>query len=172
MVTCDARRLRFESFSACCGVYARLDVLPEAIDGAYLARGTTNIDVNEPLRGALTKVRGADPLKLEVGPDEVRVSTLDGSVVERKVPLSGRWLRGFAEVQALSSGFEPRARLGRVEAKRFLQALPAGGRAALWAAPAGRTLRLTSRAVPGAVGVPEPARLKELDRPAAGSAPS
>jgi hypothetical protein len=162
VVTCDARRLRFESFSACCGVYARLDVLPEAIDGAYLARGTTNIDVNEPLRGALTKVRGADPLKLEVGPDEVRVSTLDGSVVERKVPLSGRWLRGFAEVQALSSGFEPRARLGRVEAKRFLQALPAGGRAALWAAPAGRTLRLTSRAVPGAVGVPEPARLKEL----------
>ena len=162
VVTCDAQRLRFESFSACCGVYARLDVLPGAIDGQYLARGTTNIDVNEPLRRALSKVRGADPLKLEVGPDEVEVTTFEGSVVERKVPLPGRWLRGFAEVQALSSGFEPRARLGRVEAKRFLQSLPAGGRSALWAVPAGRTLRLTSRAVPGAVSVPEPARLKEL----------
>ena len=162
VVTCDARRLRFESFSACCGVYGRLDVLPEAIDGQYLARGTTNIDVNEPLRSALTKVRGADPLKLEVGPDAVEVTTLDGTVVERKVPLPGRWLRGFAEVQALSSGFEPRARLGRIEAKRFLQSLPAGGRAALWAVPAGRTLRLTSRAVPGAVSLPDPARLKEL----------
>ena len=162
VVTCDAQRLRFESFSACCGVYARLDVLPEAIDGRYLARGTTNIDVNEPLRRALSKVRGADPLKLEVGPDEVEVTTFEGSVVERKVPLPGRWLRGFAEVQALSSGFEPRARLGRVEAKRFLQALPTSGKSALWAVPAGRTLRLTSRAVPGAVCVPEPARLKEL----------
>ena len=163
VVTCDARRLRFESFSACCGVYARLDVLPEAIDGQYLARGTTNIDVNEPLRRALSKVRGADPLKLAVGPDEVEVTTFDGTVVERRVPLPGRWLRGFAEVQALSSGFEPRARLGRVEAKRFLQALPAGGAAsALWAVTAGRGLRLTSRAVPGAVSVPEPARLKEL----------
>ena len=162
VVTCDAHRLRFESFSACCGVYARLDVLPEAIDGQYLARGTTNIDVNEPLRRALSKVRGADPLKLSVGPDEVEVTTFEGSVVERKVPLPGRWLRGFAEVQALSSGFEPRARLGRVEAKRFLRSLPTGGRSALWAVPAGRGLRLTSRAAPGAVSVPEPARLKEL----------
>ena len=45
VVTCDAERLRFESFSACCGVYARLDVLPEAIDGEHLARGTTNVDI-------------------------------------------------------------------------------------------------------------------------------
>lgn len=162
VVTCDGARLRFESFSACCGVYARLDVLPEAIDGEYLARGTTNVDVNEPLRRALTKVRGADPLKLEVGPESVAVTTFDGTVVERKVPLPGRWLRGFAEVQALSSGFEPRARLGRLEATRFLAALPSGGRGVLWAVPAGRSLRATSRPVPGAVSLPEPARLKEL----------
>ena len=162
VVTCDARQLRFESFSACCGVYARLDVLPQAIDGRYLARGTTNIDVNEPLRRALTKVRGADPLKLEVGPEAVEVTTFEGTVIERKVPLPGRWLRGFAEVQALSSGFEPRARLGRIEAKRFLQSLPVNGSAALWAVPSGRSLRLTSRAVPGAVSLPDPARLKEL----------
>lgn len=31
VVTCDAERLRFESFSACGGVYARLDVLPDAM---------------------------------------------------------------------------------------------------------------------------------------------
>lgn len=162
VVTCDGERLRFESFSACGGVYARLDVLPEAIDGEHLARGTTNVDVNEPLRRALTKVRGADPLRLEVGPESLEVTTFDGTVVERKVPLPGRWLRGFAEVQALSSGFEPRARLARVEAVRFLQGLPSAGRAALWALPAGRSLRLTSRPSPGAVSLPEPARLKEL----------
>jgi hypothetical protein len=162
VVTCDGQRLRFESFSACGGVYARLDVLPEAIDGEHLARGTTNVDVNEPLRRALAKVRGAEPLRLSVGPESLEVTTFDGTVVERKVPLPGRWLRGFAEVQALSSGFEPRARLGRVEALRFLQSLPVSGRAALWAVPAGRSLRLTSRPAPGAVSLPEPARLKEL----------
>jgi hypothetical protein len=162
VVTCDAQRLRFESFSACCGVYARLDVLPDAIEGRHLARGTTNVDVNNPLRLALGRVRGADPLRLEVGPDQVAVTTFDGTTVERKVPLPGRWLRGFAEVQALTSGFEPRATLAAPEASRFLRSLPTSGRAALWAVPAGRSLRLTSRPVPGAVSLPEPARLKEL----------
>ena len=162
VVTCDGAQLRFESLSACCGVYARLDVLPEAIDGSYLACGTTNVDVNEPLRRALGTVRGADPLRLAVGPDVLEVTTFDGTVVERKVPLPGRWLRGFAEVQALSSGFEPRVTLGRVEAARFLHSLPTGRRPELWAVPTGRGLRLTSRPAPGAVSLPEPARLKEL----------
>lgn len=162
VVTCDASRLRFESFSACGGVYARLDVLPDAIDGRYLARGTTNVDVNAELRLSLGRVRGADPLQLAVGPDALEVTTFDGAVVERKVPLPGRWLRGFAEVQTLTSGFEPRAGLGAADASRFLRALPAGGRGALWAVPAGRSLRLTSRPVAGAVSLPEPARLKEL----------
>jgi len=162
VVTCDAERLRFESFSACCGVYARLDVLPDAIEGRHLARGTTNVDVNNPLRLALGRVRGADPLRLEVGPDDLAVTTFDGTTVERKVPLPGRWLRGFAEVQALTSGFEPRATLAAPDASRILRSLPTSGRAALWAVPAGRSLRLTSRPAPGAVSLPEPARLKEL----------
>src|SRR5207237_1160072 len=104
---------------ACCGVYARMDVLPDAIEGRHLARGTTNVDVNDSLRLALGRVRGADPLGLEVGPDELAVTTFDGTVVERKVPLPGRWLRGFAEVQALTSGFEPRATLSAPDAARF-----------------------------------------------------
>lgn len=162
VVTCDAERLRFESFSACCGVYARLDVLPDAIDGECLARGTTNVDINAALRLSLGRVRGAEPMRLDVGPEALTVTTLDGAVVERKVPLPGRWLRGFAEVQALTARFEPQSRLGAVDALRFLRSLPTGGRAALWAVPAGRSLRLTSRAVPGAVSLPDPARLKEL----------
>jgi SWIM zinc finger len=163
VVTCDAERLRFESFSGCCGVYARLDVLPAAIDGERLARGTTNVDINQTLRTLLGRIRGAEPMRLDVGPEALTVTTLDGAVVERKVPLPGRWLRGFAEVQALAAHFEPQARLGALEALRFLRSLPAGGRGALWAVPAGRgSLRLTSRAVPGAVSLPDPARLKEL----------
>ncbi|WP_240777488.1 hypothetical protein [Nonomuraea basaltis] len=54
-----AGRLRFESFSVCGGVYARLDV--QELDGDVLDRGTTNVDVNGPLREALARVGGRDP---------------------------------------------------------------------------------------------------------------
>ena len=113
VVTSGDGRLRFESFSRCNGVYARLDVLPAGLDGDILGHGTTNVDVNPPLRAALTRVRGLDPIHLGVGPDEVTVRTFDGELVERKVPLPVRWLRGFAEAQAITAGFEARAELAR-----------------------------------------------------------
>lgn len=53
VVTGGRDRLRFESFSGCCGVYARLDVLSAGLDGDIVAHGTTNVDVNPPLRQAL-----------------------------------------------------------------------------------------------------------------------
>jgi SWIM zinc finger len=163
VVTCSGDRLRFESFSGCCGVYARLDVLSEALDGEVHDRGTTNVDVNGPLREALARVGGADPLHLAVGPDELAVTTLDGPVVEKKVPLPERWLRGFAEVQVLGARFDLRAELAAGEGVRFLRALPAGARGpALWAVPAGRSLRLAARPVAGAVCVPGPQRLGAL----------
>ncbi|MGC0423443.1 SWIM zinc finger family protein [Embleya sp. AB8] len=164
VVTGNGDRLRFESFSACCGVHARLDVLPAGIDGEMFGTGTTNVDVNTPLREALAKVGGADPLHLAVGPDDVTVTTFDGPVVEKKVPLPERWLRGFAEVQVISGGFDLRAELSAGEAVRFLRALPKGTRQALWAIPTGRALRLTARPQPGAVCLPGPDRLQALNR--------
>ena len=53
VVTSNGDRLRFESFSACCGVYARYDALPGALDGPALDTGTTNVDFNPPMRAAL-----------------------------------------------------------------------------------------------------------------------
>ncbi|MEV4834325.1 SWIM zinc finger family protein [Nonomuraea sp. NPDC049486] len=149
VVTCDGDRLRFESFSACGGVYARLDVT--ALDGEVLDRGTTNVDVNGPLRESLRRVGGRDPLHLGVGPDELTVTTLDGAVVEKKVPLPTRWLRGFAEVQVIAAGFDLRAELNGPQAVRFLRSLPRRARGAVWAAPAGRDLRLAAGPGRGAV---------------------
>ncbi|MGI5151978.1 SWIM zinc finger family protein [Plantactinospora sp. CA-294935] len=163
VVTGSRDRLRFESFSGCCGVYARLDALPAGIDGEIVAHGTTNVDVNPPLRAALARVGGLDPLHLSVGPDDLTVSTLDGSVMEKKVPLPGRWLRGFAEVHVLAAAFEPRAEIPATEAAAFLRRLPgAGDRSVLWAVPAGRSLRLTGRPVPGAVCLAGADRLATL----------
>jgi hypothetical protein len=162
VVTAGSDRLRFESFSGCCGVYARLDVLPAGLDGEIAAHGTTNVDVNEPLRRALTRVGRHDPLHLAVGPDDLTVTTFDGPLVERKVPLPSRWLRGFAEAQVLTARFDPRAEVAVSEARALLNRLPAGDRSVLWALPAGRSLRLTSRPGPGAICLPGAGRLVAL----------
>lgn len=55
VVTGNGDRLRFESFSGCCGVYARLDVLREGLDGAETGHGAPNAAVNAPLREALSR---------------------------------------------------------------------------------------------------------------------
>ncbi|MGC5334543.1 SWIM zinc finger family protein [Micromonospora sp. DT62] len=163
VVTGSRDRLRFESFSGCCGVYARLDTLPAGLDGDVIEHGTTNVDVNNPLREALARVGGLDPLHLSVGPDDLTVATMDAPIVEKKVPLPARWLRGFAEVQILSATFEPRAEIPATEAATFLRRLPTtSDRSVLWAVPAGRSLRLTSRPVPGAVCLAGASRLTAL----------
>jgi hypothetical protein len=165
VVTSNGDRLRFESFSACCGVYARLDVLPEALDGPALDTGTTNVDFNPPMRQALAGIDGLDPLHLSVGED-VTVTTLEESVTEKRVPLPERWLKGFAEVQVAASTMVPVLEIPAVEARRFVQSLPraTGARTAmLWAVPAGRGLRLTGRAGPGVVCLAGPERLRVLE---------
>ncbi|MEO3825064.1 SWIM zinc finger family protein [Actinomadura sp. B10D3] len=162
VVTCNGDRIRMESFSACGGVYARLDVLEPALDGEVHERGTTNVDVNGPLREALARVGGSDPLHLAVGAEELAVTTVDGAVVEKKVPLPDRWLRGFAEVQVITAGFDLRGELKGPDAVRFLRSLPRGSRGPLWAVPAGRTLRATSRPAAGAVCLAGPDRLRTM----------
>ena len=162
VVTCGGDRLRFESFSACGGVYSRLDVLGPGLDGEVFDRGTTNVDVNNPLREALARVGGRDPLHLGVGPDELTVTTLDGAVVEKKVPLPSRWLRGFAEVQVIAAGFDLRAELAGPQAVRFLRGLPKRAAAEVWAIPAGKELRLSERAAPGGVHLAGVGRLATL----------
>ncbi|MFE5882544.1 SWIM zinc finger family protein [Streptomyces hydrogenans] len=167
VVTGNGDRLRFESFSGCGGVYARLDVLDEGLGGAETGHGTTNVDVNDPLREALSRMSGTDPMYLRVGPEEMAVTTLGGSVVKKKVPLPDRWLRGFAEAQVASARFDLRAELTGAEAVRFLRGLPRSqsrGRAPLWVVQAGRTLRPTTRPGPGAVCLPGPDRLMALER--------
>jgi len=46
VLTASGDRLRAECFSACNGVYARLDLLGAGFDGGDIAYGTTNVDIN------------------------------------------------------------------------------------------------------------------------------
>ena len=165
VVTSTAEGLRFESFSACCGVYARLDVDSNALDASHSAVGVTNVDVNPPLRAALASLMAGEPIHLNVGDDGLLTTTLDGSVMEEKVPLPIRWLKGFAETQMLSSRMGPVHSLDAAAARTFIHSLPRNSstKAVLWATRAVRSLRLATRATAGSVCVAGPERLRVLE---------
>jgi hypothetical protein len=154
VVTSDGQQLRFESFSACTGVYARADLLGDAIDDGFLGAGTTNVDFNPPMRAALARVGGTTAAHLSVGLDEVSLSTLRETVTERKVDLPDRWLRGFAEVQLVQAGMVPRVEMQAIATKRFLSTLARTHRRGLWwAVPARGTLELAQAPAPGAIRI-------------------
>jgi len=44
IVTAGNKKMRFEGFSQCAGVYGRVDVLEDGLDGEFLSTGTTNVD--------------------------------------------------------------------------------------------------------------------------------
>lgn len=165
VVTSNLDCLRFESFSACAGVYARLDLEPGVLDGRPRDWGTTNVDFNPPMRAALARVHDDEAMLVHVGHDEVRLETLSGSAVERKVPLPDRWLKGFAEVQVASAHMVLLHELTAVEARRFLRSLPrTRSRAVAWATPAGAGLRLASRPTDASACLAGPERLRLLEK--------
>ena len=116
--------IRFEGFSGCAGVYARVDLLPGALDGVFTGGGTTNVDFNSPMLAALGGVRQKDTVLLSVGQKEVAFGFDGGTVVERKVPLPQRWLKGLTSVQHYLAGAEPLADLNRLQAARLFQRVP------------------------------------------------
>jgi hypothetical protein len=166
VVTSNSSVLRFEAFSACNGVYARFDLDDGGFDGDFIDWGTTNVDVNDPLRAALVSVAAGDPLRLSVGDDQLAVETLDGAVVERKVPLPERWLRGFAEAQIASSAMLPVVTLGAAQARSLIRTLPEQrtGNRPTWLHLSATGVRLSQRSdgqLPSIVG---PQRLGSLQR--------
>lgn len=163
VVTADGEALRFESFSGCGGVHARWDALPGGLDGQTLDHGTTNVDINNPLRLALTRVRPGNPLHLGVGPQDLTVTTMDAALVERKVALPPRWVRGFAEASIIAAGMRPVASVSAAEARIFLRSLPRQGSSVFWVVPAGRGLRVSTAYRPGAACLAAPGRLREME---------
>jgi hypothetical protein len=105
-------------------VHARFDLLADGIDSGHAEFGTTNVDINQPLRNALSAVGRAQLLHLAVGDDELRVSMPDATYVEREVELPDRWVRGFAETPQLARASTLAAELRGPAVTRFLGSLP------------------------------------------------
>ncbi len=169
VVTSSRGMLRFEGFSGCASAYVRLDLTEAGFRGETNAFGTTNVDFNAGMRAALASVRDGAPLALSVGKHELALRTTDRHVVERKVPLPVRWLKGFVEVQAYLSRMTLFHEIARTDAMRFLRGLPRAKthKHDVYLVPQGATVRASMTAAPGALRTTALERLRVLEELAA-----
>ena len=165
VVTANDDRLRFEGFSACCGAYARIDLLQDAFEGQVHGRGTTNVDFNQPMLAALARVRAGDDVALAIGADQVVLKQRSGDVAEKKVKLPVRWMKGFVEVQAVQSRMQLVHHLDAIHALRFFRSLPRmkTHRRATYVARSGQGLRLSQVPSKNSVRVGGLERLRVLE---------
>lgn len=126
IVTAGQNQIKFEGFSHCAGVYARVDVREEGHSGEFLEAGTTNVDFNIPLISELGKIKKNDKLVLSVGKKEVGFHKDGKSVIERKVPLPTKWIKGLTTVQHYFSESEPIMTLNRLQSIQLFKSIPTG----------------------------------------------
>lgn len=126
IVSAGSERLRFEGFSSCNGVYVRLDMKPEAIDGEFIASGTTNVDFNDPMLNALNAIQKNEKVTLAVGQQDVQVITSKAKVVEKKVTLPMRWIKGLTSVQLYLADMDLKFELNKIQTIQLFQSLPKG----------------------------------------------
>ena len=127
--------------------------------------GTVNVEVNEPMRAALARIKSQEPLHLRVGFDEVELTTIGAATTERRVPLPERWARGFAEVGIAAAKLPLALELKGREARRFIRTLPRGkaGLSNMWLKHTGAASRFSPRPGGGAVWLSAPERLRSLE---------
>jgi hypothetical protein len=99
-----------------------------------------------------------------VGTDVLELTRGEETIVERKVKLPVRWIKGFVEVQAHQARMERRLEVNGAHAFRFLRGLPRdASAAACWVVPAGRGLRLARVETRGGVRIGGIERLRILE---------
>jgi hypothetical protein len=175
VLSAQGDRLRAEVFSACNGVYARLDLLGSGFDGR-IGFGTTNVDVGPELRAALTQIKQQDKLRLDVGGDGLTASPftkvdektirMEEQVHERPVQMPDRWVRALGNAAEIHHGMKAAFTLKGAGAQAFIASLPPATGKALsgWLAPAPMGAKLTPRRASGAVYVSGLHRLSALKR--------
>ena len=172
VATVGADAVRFEGFSACCSAYIRLDLDDDALEVETRRKGTTNVDFGPELRGALATVTRNTEMEIGIGSQSVELIKDGASIIEKKVPLPLRWVKGFAEVQVAMAGMEPAFSLPKTGAQRFLRGLPRGKNdQQLWVTVIGLATRVAARESKGAVPLRGSHRLRVLE-PLAGLADS
>lgn len=164
IVTAGQEQIRFEGFSSCNGVYARLDLLENAVEGEFIANGTTNVDFNEPMLNALNAVKKNEVMVMGVGDKEVKVSTSQGTVVEKKVTLPQRWIKGLTSVQLYLADMQQKFELNKIQVVQLFQALPKSKTsAAMYLSYRANRYHLSPIEIPNSVRIGGVERLRLLD---------
>jgi hypothetical protein len=145
VITSGGGMLRFEGFSACCSAYARVDISPDSYRGEILGVGTTNVDFNSTMKSALSSIRDDEKIEISIGAEKMALTRGVDSIVEKKVNLPVRWLKGFVEVQSYQSSMEHRFTINKVETIRFLRSVPnrCTPRSTFWVIQSGKGLRFS-----------------------------
>ena len=133
ILSAQGDRLRAECFSACNGVYARMDVFQSVLDGEILY-GTTNVDIGNNLRKSLSKIHQGDRLKFRIGDDGWKVlhskqleqgSVLTDILIQRPVKMPDRWIRALGNCAMLHQNMKYKFHVEGMQAKSFIAMLPA-----------------------------------------------
>jgi hypothetical protein len=169
VVTSSEDLLRFEGFSGCCGVYVLAAFPKEAFHAPIQGRGTTNVDINDSMRGGLSRLRQSRDATLSVGSGQLALQIDASSYVEKKVKLPVRWIKAFSEVQAYQAKLQSHSRISGPEFLRFLRNLPrdAARSKPAWIVPSGRSLRLSQRESADAIRLTGTDRLRVVESLAA-----
>lgn len=166
VLTAHGDRLRAEVFSACNGVYARLDITQHGLDGGEITHGTTNVDIGPTMRSLLTKVGRSDALHLDIGRDGLRAVTPGQTAAERPVRMPDRWVRALGNAAQMHHGLVRAFEMNQAHTRAFLGTIPTGTSRVQsgWITPSRTGLRLAPRPSPGAVFVAGLHRLSALRR--------
>ena len=133
ILSAQGDRLRAEVFSACNGVYARVDLLQEGFKGK-IGFGTTNVDIGPELRSALIDIKPQDDFKLTIGTEGLtsthreklaeNVMSMGEKIHERPVAMPDRWVRALGNTAEIHHQMEHVMTLKGMAAKGFLTTLP------------------------------------------------
>ena len=133
VLSAQGEMLRAECFSACNGVYARLDLLQSGFDGK-IDFGTTNVDIGMELRTALANINQNDKLHVSIGNEGLtthrvskineKISSLEKSVHERAVQMPDRWIRALGNSAEIHKNMKSIFTLKGAHAQAFVTSLP------------------------------------------------
>lgn len=126
IVTAGNKKIRFEGFSHCAGVYGRVDILGDGHDGEFLESGTTNVDFNQPMLSALSSIRKNENVLLSIGQKEFGLHRENEKIIERKVPLPVKWIKGLTSVQMFLAESEKVHSFNRLQALQLFKTIPTG----------------------------------------------
>ena len=174
ILSAQGDRLRAECFSACNGVYARMDVFQSALDGEILY-GTTNVDIGSKLRKSLFEIKQGDRLKFRIGDEGWKVlhskkleyrSVLTDILIQRPVKMPDRWIRALGNCAVLHQNMKYKFHVEGMQAKAFIAMLPpaTGKEQSGWLSPTKSGVMLKLREEKNSVYISGLHRLSALKR--------